>query len=189
MNLLVFAASHRKQSINRTLAGIAAEFASAEGAKVDFPEYGEFDMPIYDGEQADSGPLPPEAERFVTRVKKAQGVIIASPEYNWSFPGSLKNILDWASVASPNPFAGKTALLLSASPSLRGGAQGLVHLKVPLEALGVFVYPRIFTLSHAQDTYDAKAGFKNAKLHDELKRLVGGFLGMTAALKGAAAPK
>jgi chromate reductase, NAD(P)H dehydrogenase (quinone) len=183
MQLLVFAALHRKQSINRKLATIAASIAKDSGAVIDFSEYGTFDMPIYDDEMFDKNELPDSATRFVTHLKKADGIILSSPEYNWSFPGSLKNIIDWASVVTPNPFAGKTALLLSASPSLRGGAQGLVHLKVPLAALGVFVFPRVFTLARAGEALDGKGGFKIAKLHEELKHLVRDFLAMTKVIR------
>jgi NAD(P)H-dependent FMN reductase len=184
MKLLVFAASHRKQSINRKLAAIAAGIAQEQGHAIDFPEYGEFDMPIYDDETARRTELPEAASRFVARLSKAQAIILSSPEYNWSFPGSLKNIIDWASVASPNPFAGKAALLLSASPSLRGGAQGLVQLKLPLESLGMFVFPRIFTLGRAQEALSAKGRLKDAKLQEELERLVKHFLVGAKALSG-----
>lgn len=184
MKLLVLAASHRKQSINRRLAEIAGGIAKKKGAKLDFPEYGEFDMPIYDDETFDAEALPIAAKHFVASLKKADGVILSSPEYNWSFPGSLKNIIDWASTVKPNPFAGKTALLLSASPSRRGGAQGLVHLKVPLESLGMFVFPRVFTLARAEEAFGGKEGFKDMKLKEELERLVTEFVGMTAALSG-----
>lgn len=184
MKLLVFAASHRKQSINRKLAGVAASIAKTQGATIDFPEYGDFDMPIYDDETFDSNKTLPEAAlRFVSHLNAAQGIILSSPEYNWSFPGSLKNIIDWASVIKPNPFAGKTALLLSASPSLRGGAQGLVHLKEPLQHLGMFVFPRIFTLYCSAETF-ASSAFTDPKLNDELEKLVVDFLQATAALNG-----
>jgi NAD(P)H-dependent FMN reductase len=186
VKLLVFAASHRKQSINRRLAGIAAGFAETCGAAIDFPEYGDFDMPIYDDELLGRNAFPEAASRFVACLKDTSGFILSSPEYNWSFPGSLKNIIDWASVVTPNPFAGKTALLLSASPSMRGGAQGLVHLKVPLQALGVFVFPRIFTLSRAADAFNDGQGFNDIKLHDELQQLVSEFVAVTVALSSHA---
>jgi NAD(P)H-dependent FMN reductase len=183
MKILAFAASHRKQSINRKLASIAVKNAKEQGATVDFPEYSDFDMPIYDDELFNAEALPETARRFVERLKSADGMIISSPEYNWSFPGSLKNIIDWASVVNPNPFKGRTALLLSASPSLRGGAQGLIHLKIPLEALGVFVFPRVFTLGRAAEAFDEK-GFKDVKLNDELEVLVREFIAVTGALNG-----
>jgi len=184
MKLLVFAASHRKQSINRKLAALAAGFAEQEGASVDFPEYGDFDMPIYDDELFDPNALPEAAVRFVAMLRNAAGIIISSPEYNWSFPGSLKNIIDWASVAATNPFAGRTALLLSASPSMRGGAQGLVQLKEPLQHLGAFIYPHIFTLGRAADVFGDGEGFKDMRLREELHQLVGGFVTATKRLSG-----
>jgi NAD(P)H-dependent FMN reductase len=186
MNFLVFAASHRKESINRKLAYFAAGMAKGQGIKVDFAEYTEFDMPAYDDETyRENAALPDAVHDFVMRLKKADGIVIACPEYNWSFPGSLKNIIDWASAVTPNPFAGKTALLLSASPSLRGGAQGLVHLKVPLQALGVFVFPRLFTLSRADEAFAADGALKDANLAAELLQIVTHFTQTTKALRTA----
>jgi chromate reductase len=183
MRLFVFAASHRKESINRKLAKLAANMGELQGAIIDFAEYGSFDMPIYDDEMFDAKKLPDPAKRFITHLKEADGLIIASPEYNWSFPGSLKNIIDWASVLEPNPFAGKTTLLLSASPSLRGGAQGLVHLKEPLIHLGIYMFPRLFTLSRAEEAFNEQDELKDTKITTELSQVVAGFLAMTEALK------
>jgi len=183
MRLFAFAASHRKESVNRKLVKLAADMALAEGASIDLAEYGTFDMPIYDDETYNSQALPHALPKFVEHLQHSDGVIIATPEYNWSFPGSLKNIIDWASVITPNPFEGKTALLLSASPSLRGGAQGLIHLKVPFEALRVFVFPRIFTLARAADAFDVEGGLKDAKLGAELQEIVSGFVNTTKALQ------
>jgi len=184
VKLLVFAASHRKASVNRKLAKLAADLAARQGAKIDFCEYASLDMPLYDDETYHDQPMPEAAKLFVSKLAAVNGIIIASPEYNWSFPGSLKNIIDWASTATPNPLFGKTVLLLSASPSLRGGAQGLIHLKVPLQALGAFVFPRLFTLSRALEMFDGHA-LKDAKLNDELVALVSDFIKMASALKPA----
>jgi NAD(P)H-dependent FMN reductase len=185
MKLLVFAASHRKESINRKLARLASDVAKEHGAEIDFVEYSAFDMPAYDDETYDDQALPPAVRKFVAHLRAADGLIIASPEYNWSFPGSLKNIIDWASATTPNPFAGKTALLLSASPSLRGGAQGLIHLKVPLQALGVFVFPRLFTLSRADEALNGDGSLKDPKLTAELLQIITHFMQSTKALRSA----
>ncbi len=61
----------------------------------------------------------------------------------------LKNAIDWLSRAKPMPLRGKRALLLSASPSLVGGNRGLWALRMPLEAIGVHVYPDMFSLASA----------------------------------------
>lgn len=182
MKLLAFAASHRRESINRRLARDAANIAEAKGATVDFAEYGDFDAPLYDDETFDAHSFPASVEQFVARVLAADGIIIASPEYNWSFPGSLKNLIDWASAKKPSPFAKKTVLLFSASPSLRGGAQGLVHLKTPLSALGAYVHPKLFTLSKAEVAWDAQGNLQDAKLQDDLTQCVSDFISFTQAL-------
>lgn len=183
MRILAFAASHRKESINRKLAKLAANKAELYNAHIDFIEYGTLNAPIYDDETYDEQALPAMITTFAARLNEADGIILASPEYNWSFPGSLKNIIDWVSTITPNPFAGKTALLLSASPSLRGGAQGLVHLKAPLMALGVYIFPRLFTLSRASDAFDGKNALINAELDAELDQIVKDFMHYTHALK------
>lgn len=181
MKLLAFAASHRRESVNRRLAQCAAKKAREAGAEVDFAEYGDFDAPLYDDELFNPAEIPPAIARCAQRLLAVDGVILSSPEYNHSFPGSLKNLLDWLSVLKPAPLQGKTALLLSASPSLRGGMLGLAQLRTPLAALGVLVHPRVFSLSRAGDAL-AGESLADAKLDAELGQLVGDFTRMTAAL-------
>ena len=181
MKLFSFAASHRKDSINRKLVRVAADIAEAQGATVEFAEYADFDAPIYDDDLFDGKAFPDSVSRFIEHIRQANGIILASPEYNWSFPGSLKNLIDWLSVKKPNPLHGKAVLLLSASPSLRGGAQGLVQLTVPLSALGVHVYPKMFTLAEAGALLEDNI-VKDSALNAELKQLTENFIRFTRAL-------
>lgn len=151
MKLLAFAASHRPDSANRTLAMLAASHARALGAEVDVADYGDFDMPVFNDTLSENPPA--AAASFAKRVESADGVIIAAPEYNWSFPGSLKNIIDWTSIIRPRPLVGKTALLLCATPGARGGIMGLQQLKSPLEAMQVHVFHKAFPLPHAHGAF------------------------------------
>ena len=64
-------------------------------------------------------------------------------------PGTIKNLIDWASRFRPQPFDGRHGLLLSASPSLAGGNRGLWALRVPLEHLGARIFPDMFSLAMA----------------------------------------
>lgn len=176
MTILALAASHRKESINRKLINLIARVMNEAGTLPDVVEYGEFDAPIYDDELFVEGELPSSVQCFISRLSAAKALVIASPEYNWSFPGSLKNLIDWSSVHKPNPFMRKPVLLVAASPSLRGGAQGLVQLTTPLAALGAFVYPRLFTLSRAESLFAEDGSFKDAKLAIELQVIVQDFL-------------
>lgn len=154
MKIFGLAASTRENSYNRLFLSLALRQAAAAGVDTSSYEYGEFDAPAYsDGLLQRSG-LPPGAQRFSDVVHASNAMIIACPEYNWSFPGSLKNLIDWASAAAPQPFKGKTALLLSATPSPRGGLSGLMQLRVPLEALGVFIAPRMYGLGNAPAAFE-----------------------------------
>ena len=87
--------------------------------------------------------------------------MIASPEYNASMPGVLKNVIDWVSRFRPQPFNGRQGLLLSASPSMAGGNRGLWALRIPLEHLGARVYPDMFSLAQAHEAFDAEGRIAN----------------------------
>jgi chromate reductase len=147
--LLAFAATHRPISSNAQLLALAANYAKEAGAEVALHAFADFALPIFAEEIPTHETLPEGGQRFLAALEAADGLIIATPEYNWSFPAALKNLIDWISCLRPNPFAGKSVMLLSASPSRRGGLQGLLQLRVPLESLHMHVYPRYFALGEA----------------------------------------
>ncbi len=150
MKLLAFAASHRPESLNYKLVQLAAAQAKLHGAEVEIADYTEFDMPLYNDNHSDNPP--PVCRKFAQRCENVDGIIIAMPEYNWSFPASLKNIIDWTSVV-PNNLSGKTVFLMSATTGARGGIAGLQQFKSPLEALHMIVFHKVFPLAHAQDAF------------------------------------
>ena len=139
-------------------------------------------MPMYDDDQFDEKNLPAALLKAEKRFSKAHGIMIASPEYNWSFPGSLKNIIDWVSRLKPMPLANKTAFLLSASPSLKGGVVGLTQLRLPLESLGVHVYPQMYALSLCHDKMAIDGTFKDESQQKLLVDMVSGFMKLTHGL-------
>lgn len=148
--LLALAASHREHSLNRRLLEIAVRCAQAEGAQVHMLDYRECDAPLYRGEaMVDS--LPPGVALFSHALRTHDGLLLAMPEYNWSLPGVLKNLIDWLSIDPHSPLNGKTALLMCASPSLRGGISGLQHARTPLEVLGMWVYPQVIGIGRADE--------------------------------------
>ena len=147
VKLLAFAASARGESINRRLLALAVKQAEAAGAQVTAMEYAECASPLYYGEAVNA--LPEGAARLSRALQAHQGVLIATPEYNWSMPGSLKNLIDWLSIDPAAPLKGRSALLMCASPSLRGGIMGLQQLREPLEHLGMHVYPHVLGIGEA----------------------------------------
>lgn len=111
----------------------------------------------------------------------AAAIIIATPEYNGGIPGVLKNALDWASRAKPNPIDSKHILLLGASPGALGSVRGLWHTRVPFEALGAFVYPQMFGLAKAHEAFDEKGFLKDSKNQEQLTKLVQNFIKFTVS--------
>ena len=145
--ILAFGGSLRRDSYNQKLVAIAAAGARAAGAEVTLITLRDFPLPLYDQELEDAEGLPPAAKKLKQLFREHHGLLIASPEYNSSITGTLKNTLDWVSrveTESEPPleaFAGKTAILCAASPGAWGGLRGLVHLRAILGNIGVTVLP------------------------------------------------
>ena len=182
MRVFAFAAALRRDSLNRKLVRLAAAAAERGGATVDLADFHEFDMPLYDGDVESASGLPAGAKLLRERFLAADAFIIASPEYNFSIPGTLKNAIDWASRVQPYAWAGKPGFLLSASPSPVGGNRALWALRVPLEATGACLHPDMLSLPTAQQAFDEAGAFKDAKWAARLEKMVAAFLANARAL-------
>lgn len=185
MKIFSIAGSFRVESLNAKLLAIAAAIAEREGASVDRANARMLDLPLYDGDVDAASGQPAAAIALGARIAACDGLLIASPEYNFSVPGVLKNAIDWLSRAKPMGLKGKRALLLSASPSLVGGNRGLWALRVPLEAIGVHVYPDMFSLASAPEAMSDDA-LKDPMLAKLLDGMVTGWVAEGKRL--AAAP-
>ena len=182
MKVFGLAASLRKDSINRRLLLLAEDIVRECGHEVDHAEFRDFDIPLYDGDlQAASG-VPAGAEALGARIAGADAWLLVSPEYNWGAPGTIKNAIDWLSRMQPVPLERKSALLLSASPSLVGGARGLMSLRLPLEVLGCWVYPKVFALAQAGQAYGDDGKLANEALASMLRGMVEDYLATAEAL-------
>ena len=143
----------------------------------------DFECPSYDFDVEQSTGLPEPAREFCRRVKEADAFIVASPEYNASMPGMLKNSIDWVSRARPQPFNGKQALLMSASPSMVGGNRGLWALRVPLEHLGTRIYPDMFSLAQAHEAFADDGRIRNGVLQQRFVSTIDCFLDLVEAAR------
>lgn len=182
VKLLALAASTRTHSFNRRLVELAAAEARALGATVTVLDYAACDAPIYHGEH--TGPLPSAAASLSAAIAAHDGWLLASPEYNWSIPGGLKNLIDWLSVDASAPLKGRTGLLMCASPSTRGGISGLQHLQVPLEVLGMWVYPQLIGIGDAANQIGTDRLVRDKDQH-YLVECVTDFVRATKALRHA----
>lgn len=183
VKVLLFAASLRKESLNARLVAVVDRLLDRRGIEVDLAQMAEFDCPSYDGDVESAQGIPAGATRFRDRLRDADAFIVASPEYNGSMSGVIKNVIDWTSRFRPQPFNGKQGFLLSASPSMAGGNRGLWSLRVPLEHLGTRVYPDMFSLAQAHNAFADDGTLKNESLQKRLESILGCFLDLVEAAK------
>lgn len=135
LNVCGIAGSLRTGSFNRSLLRAAAELAPA-GMEVEI-----FDLagvPLYNQDIEDAGD-PAAVEALKDAIRRADGLLIVTPEYNGSVPGVLKNALDWASRkgdADSAALSGKPAAIMGATPGLLGTARAQGHLREILAGAG-----------------------------------------------------
>jgi chromate reductase, NAD(P)H dehydrogenase (quinone) len=177
MRVLAFAASSRKESLNRKLIELAARLAEeVADAEVDLADFSEFAMPVYDGDLEAAEGLPPGADELRRRLERADATMIATPEYNYSIAGPLKNAIDWVSRERPMPWRGRSIYLMSASPGPIGGIRGLWQTRIPLEGCGALVFPDMFALARAREAFDEGGRLVDGRLEERLRQEVRGFL-------------
>lgn len=176
MNILLFSASLRGDSLNKKLIMIASKLIQESGHKTILLDLKEFPFPLYDQDMEGMHGLPDSVKKMSAQIEKSDALIIAIPEYNGSIPGILKNCIDWLSRLEPCSIKGKQLLLLSASPSFLGGVRGLWHTRVPFEVLGAHVYPTMFILPKADVAFDADNKLVDLKKMKELELLINAFI-------------
>ena len=120
-----FAGSLRGGSLNKALLAAAQELAPAGMAVEIFDLAG---IPLYDEDLRQSG-LPETVAALRAGIAEADALLIATPEYNFSFSGVVKNAIDWASRPPDQPFAGKPIAIMGASPSRLGTARAQYQLR------------------------------------------------------------
>lgn len=183
VSVLVLSGSMRAGSMNTKLARLAATTLEANGGHVDFATMAEFDMPAYNGDDEDESGIPAGAEDLRRRMEATDAFILASPEYNGSMAGLVKNAVDWVSRFRPQPFSGRHAMLVSASPSMVGGNRGLWSLRVPLEHLGAHVFADMFSLAQAHDVLDDDGQITHSSLKDRFDTTLVSFMDLVEAAK------
>jgi NAD(P)H-dependent FMN reductase len=181
LSFLVLTGSRRADSFNTRLAESAVTTVRANEAAAVLASVKDFEVPDYDADVEAVHGVPPGAERFRERLLEVDALIVASPEYNASVPGVLKNLIDWTSRFRPQPFNELQALLLSASPSMAGGNRGLWALRVPLEHLGARVYPDMFSLAAAHTQLDGDGRIADATLQERFEANIVNFMNLVEA--------
>lgn len=169
LTLLGIAGSLRRSSYNRALLRAAKQLA---------PDSVHVDILALDGlpsftEDQEHNP-PPVVVELKRRIRAADGLLFATPEYNHSIPGVMKNAIDWASrPAGDSSWAGKPAAIMGATLGSQGTVHAQDHLREVLRALGVLTLtsPEVM-ISRAADKFDEQGDLAHPPTREAVRELV-----------------
>ena len=179
MRVLGISGSLRRESLNRKLLGAAAG-ELPDGVELEVWD-GIGSLPIYDADL--DGPEPPSAVAELREaIEDADALLIATPEYNHSIPGGLKNALDWASRPFPyNSARSKPAAVIGASTGLFGAVWAQAEVRNVLGAMGAEVVDRELPVGTADEAFDEDGSFRDPDLEAELRSILDELLAVVPA--------
>jgi chromate reductase len=181
MRVLALSGSLRKASFNTGLLRAAVELAP-EGMTIELGETR--DLPHYDEDVRGAG-MPASAARLRAEVERADAILVATPEYNYSLPGGLKNAIDWASRPPKQPFAGKALGIMGAS----GGVSGTMRAQYHLRQVAVYLdmhpvnKPEVF-VRNAATLFDAEGRLVDAAAREAVRGLLEALAALSSKLRG-----
>ena len=180
ISILGFAGSLRKGSYNKSLLRAAQEMVP-EDATLEV-----FDLERIPPFNQDLENQPPEkVKEFKTKIRAADAILIATPEYNYSIPGVLKNAIDNASRPyGDNAFNGKPAAIMGASIGMLGTARAQYHLRQSMVFLNMFPLnqPEVM-VPFVQEKIDQNGRLTDQKTREKIKELLEALVLWTKKLK------
>lgn len=182
LNVITICGSLRKGSYNALMANNLAGLAPSGMSVRASPPIGA--LPLYNYDlQTESG-FPAPAAALAEAIRAADGIIIITPEYNYSVPGVLKNAIDWVSRFPNQPFSGKPVAIQSASPSALGGARAQYHLRQTLVFLDAFVFnrPEIMVMFVNKKVDEQQGIITDEPTRELIRQQLTGFAGLIAKI-------
>jgi chromate reductase len=172
LKVLGICGSLRKASLNMAALRACSELLPA-GMTLEIASIA--DLPMFNQDVLDQG-MPAPVKRFRDQVSAADGLLIASPEYNFSIPSPLKNAIDWGSRAPNQVFNEKPVAIFTVAPGPVGGTRAQYDLRRVLSQLWGHVLPRpeVF-ITHAAGKFDAQGGLTDETTRKFLGELLAGF--------------
>lgn len=122
-NIIAFAGSNSKQSINKQLARYAANLVT--DAQVEVLDLNDFELPLYGIDYETEHGIPVNAKVFLEKIKSSDGIVLSLAEHNGAYATVFKNIFDWMSRIDGKLWSEKPMLLMATSPGGRGGSSVL----------------------------------------------------------------
>ncbi len=168
IHVLGISGSLRDGSYNTALLRTAAELLP-EGMVLEITDLE--GIPMFDPDN--EHPMPGSVQRLRERISAADAVLIATPEYNSSLSGAMKNALDWASRSPNAPFAGKPVALVGASTGMLGTARAQLQARQVLTHIGALVLPKPEVLiPRAAEAFDADGSLASETSRKFLRQLL-----------------
>ena len=180
--ILAFAGSARRDSLNRKLLAVTVRAVEAAGGVVTLLDLNDYALPLYHGDLEDEKGMPENARRMLALMHEHAGLLIASPEYNSQLTPLLKNTIDWLSRADDDPFPGKVAAVVSASPGALGGVRSQQHARHLLLHLGCHVVPAQCILPKAHEAFEEDGSLASARSRKSVEALARQLVELTAKL-------
>jgi chromate reductase len=175
LDVLVICGSLRKGSYNAAMARMLPGLAPPGLKLRTAPSFES--LPIYNFDLQQSLGFPADANAWADAVRSADGVIVVSPEYNWSIPGGLKNAIDWVSRMKDQPFKDKPVALQSAAGGILGGSRMQHHLRQSLLSIDAILFgkPEVIVTFAAQKFDEKTLELKDQTAIDLVKQQLAGF--------------
>ena len=184
LNVISICGSLRKASFNAALARMLPSLAPPGLSIAPAPAWDKF--PVYNADIQNSTGFPAEVIAWSDAIRAADGVVIVSPEYNWSIPGGLKNAIDWSSRLKDVPFKDKPVALQSCSGGLLGGSRMQYHLRMTLTTLDAFMFgkPEVLVNFSAKKFDEKTLALTDQPTADMVKLQLAGFEKFIRRLNG-----
>ncbi|NIM00202.1 MAG: FMN reductase [Acidobacteria bacterium] len=189
LSVVAFSGSSRSGSLNKKLVHAAVLAVRDAGAEVEEIDLRDYPMPLYDGDDEEANGPPENAARLRELFASKDAFLIGCPEYNGLITPLLKNTIDWVSRpdadGKPGTLSvkGKLAALTAASPGGLGGLRGLVHVRMLLSNIGMFVLPDQLALPGAKKAFDENGALKDDSGAKRLTALAESFVRAGERLK------
>ena len=170
-------------SLNLRLLTEAAAACRAAGSEVTALRLTDFPLPIYDGDLEDAHGVPENAQRLAALITEYPALLIATPEYNATFPLNGLWPTRVAHVIALAKAGGKVAALLGASPGVFGGLRAVAALRAVLTHLGVHVIPQQVLLPAADQAFDAAGQLIQERTRTSMRGLAEALVTTTSRLR------
>jgi chromate reductase len=182
VRILGISGSLRRGSFNTATLRAAQELVPA-GMTIERLDIGP--IPLYNEDVRQQG-FPPPVEELRRHIKQADGLLITTPEYNYSIPGVLKNTIDWASRPPDQPFDGKPIAIIGASPGILGTARAQYHLRQCFLFLNAYLLNRPeVMITQAATKFDAHGKLTDQSTRDAIAAMLTAFKAWTLRMRSS----